>query len=147
LESVKNKEIAMKILIAESDCRIVEILETVIKTSQPDWDLSFTTSGKECIDVLENGNLPDVIILGMELSDMSGFELIGKVRDYSDVPIVFLSDDNDIQILVNAFDTGANDFVVMPFNKAIFIARIKARARRRDWDIQAIERKLANVND
>jgi DNA-binding response OmpR family regulator len=137
----------MKILIAESNCRVIEMIKTDVSSSQPDWELSFTTSGKECIDVLENGNLPDVIILGMELSDMSGFELIGKVRDYSDVPIVFLSGDNDIQTLVNAFEAGANDFVVVPFNKAIFIARIKARIRRRDWDIQAAENKLANVND
>ncbi len=132
----------MKILIAESDCRIVDILETVIKTSQPDWNLSFTTSGKECIDVVKNGSCPDMVITGMELSDMSGFELIENIRDYSDVPVVFLSCDNDIQTLVRAFDAGANDFVVVPFNRAIFIARIKARIRRRDWDKQNKEYSL-----
>jgi len=137
----------MKILIAESDCRIVDILETVIKTSQPDWNLSFTTSGKECIDVVKNGSCPDMVITGMELSDMSGFELIENIRDYSDVPVVFLSGSNDIQTLVMAFDKGANDFVAVPFNKAIFIAKIKALFRRRDWDIQAAENKLVNVND
>jgi DNA-binding response OmpR family regulator len=78
---------------------------------------------------------------------MSGFELIENIRDYSDVPIIFLSDDNDIQTLVRAFDAGANDYIVVPFNKVIFIARIKARIRRRDWDIQVIERKLASVKD
>jgi DNA-binding response OmpR family regulator len=135
----------MKILIAENNCEIVEVVKTVIKTYQPDWNLSFTTSGKECIDVVENGNCSDIVIMGMQLSDMSGFELIENIRDYSDVPIIFLSNNNDIQTLVNAFDAGANDYIAVPFNKAIFIARIKARARRRDWDIQAIERKLANV--
>jgi DNA-binding response OmpR family regulator len=139
---LQAKEIAMKILIAESDCRIVDILETVIKTSQPDWNLSFTTSGKECIDVVKNGSCPDMVITGMELSDMSGFELIENIRDYSDVPVVFLSCDNDIQTLVMAFDKGANDFVVVPFNRAIFIARIKARIRRRDWDKQNKEYSL-----
>jgi DNA-binding response OmpR family regulator len=144
---LQAKEIAMKILIAESDCRIVDILETVIKTSQPDWNLSFTTSGKECIDVVKNGSCPDMVITGMELSDMSGFELIENIRDYSDVPVVFLSCDNDIQTLVRAFDAGANDYIVVPFNKVIFIARIKARIRRRDWNIQTAGNKLANVND
>jgi DNA-binding response OmpR family regulator len=137
----------MKILIAESDCEIVGVVKTVIKTSQPDWNLSFTTSGKECIDVVESGICPDIVITGVELSDMSGFELIENIRDYSDVPVVFLSGSNDIQTLVSAFDAGVNDFVVVPFNKAIFIARIKARIRRRDWDIQVIERKLASVKD
>jgi PleD family two-component response regulator len=41
-----------------------------------------------------------------------------------------------------AFDKGANDFVVVPFNRAIFIARIKARIRRRDWDKQNKEYSL-----
>jgi DNA-binding response OmpR family regulator len=132
----------MKILIAESDCGIVEILKTVIKTSQPDWNLSFTTSGKECIDVVKNGSCPDMVITGTELSDMSGFELIENIRDYSDVPVVFLSGSNDIQTLVSAFDKGANDFVVVPFNKAIFIARIKALVRRSSWDKQNKEYSL-----
>jgi hypothetical protein len=35
----------------------------------------------------------------------------------------------------------------MPFNKSIFIAKIKALIRRMDWDMQAIENRLANVND
>jgi DNA-binding response OmpR family regulator len=132
----------MKILIAESDCEVIEVVKTVVKTSQPDWNLSFTTSGKECIDVVKNGSCPDMVITGMELSDMSGFELIENIRDYSDVPVVFLSGSNDIQTLVMAFDKGANDFVVVPFNRAIFIARIKARIRRRDWDKQNKEYSL-----
>jgi DNA-binding response OmpR family regulator len=137
----------MKILIAGSDWEVIEMVKTVIKASQPDWNLSFTTSGRECIDVVENGICYDIVIVGMQLSDMSGFELIKIIRDYSDVPVIFLSGDNDIQTLVNAFDTGANDFVVVPFNKTIFIARIKARIRRRDWNIQTAGNKLANVND
>jgi DNA-binding response OmpR family regulator len=123
------------------------MVKTVINTYQPDWNLSFTGSGTDCIDIVENEGCPDIVIIGMQLSDMSGFELIGKVRDYSDVPIVFLSGDNDIQTLVNAFEAGANDFVVMPFNKAIFIARIKAHVRRREWDIQAGENKQVKVNN
>jgi DNA-binding response OmpR family regulator len=137
----------MKILIAGSDWEVIEMVKTVIKASQPDWNLSFTTSGRECIDVVENGICYDIVIVGMQLSDMSGLELIEHIRDDSDIPIIFISDDKDVQTLVNAFDTGANDFVVVPFNKTIFIARIKARIRRRDWDIQTAGNKLANVND
>jgi DNA-binding response OmpR family regulator len=77
---------------------------------------------------------------------MSGLDLIKMIRDNSEIPVIFLSDDKDINTLVNAFDAGANDFVVIPFNKAIFIARIKACVRRRCWDIQVIERKPTKVN-
>jgi DNA-binding response OmpR family regulator len=136
----------MKILIAESDFRVIEILKVVITISQPDWNLSFTTSGKECIDAIEDDGCLDIVIQGVQLSDMSGLDLIKMIRDNSEIPVIFLSGDKDINTLVNAFDAGANDFVVIPFNKAIFIARIKARVRRRCWDIQVIERKLIKVN-
>jgi DNA-binding response OmpR family regulator len=137
----------MKILIVESDCEVIERVKTVIKASQPDWNLSFTTSGKECIDIVGSGNCPDIVIIGMQLSDMSGLELIEHIRDDSDIPIIFISDDKDVQTLVNAFEAGTSDYIVTPFSKAIFIARIKALVRRRDWDIQAAENKQVKVNN
>jgi DNA-binding response OmpR family regulator len=137
----------MKILIADINSEVIENVRMIFNQYQPDWQLSVTEAGEQCLDIVKNGNCPDMVITGMELSDMSGFELIEKIRDYSDVPVVFLSGSNDIQTLVMAFDKGANDFVAVPFNKAIFIAKIKALVRRRDWDIQAAENKLVNVND
>jgi DNA-binding response OmpR family regulator len=135
----------MEILIADTNSEVIENVRMVFNQYQPDWQLSVTEAGEQCLDIVENGICYDIVIVGMKLSDMSGFELIEHIRDDSDIPIMVISDDNDIQILVNAFDAGANDFVAVPFNKAIFIARIKALVRRRNWDIQAIERKLANV--
>jgi len=137
----------MKILIADTKSEVIENVRMIFNQYQPDWQLSVTEAGEQCLDIVKNGNCPDMLITGMELSEMSGFELTENIREYSDVPIIFLSNDNDIQMLVNAFDAGANDFVVVPFNKAIFIAKIKALFRRRDWDIQVIERKLASVKD
>jgi DNA-binding response OmpR family regulator len=137
----------MEILIADTKSEVIENVRMIFNQYQPDWQLSVTEAGEQCLDIVKNGNCPDMLITGMELSDMSGFELIEKIRDYSDVPVVFLSGSNDIQTLVMAFDKGANDFVAVPFNKAIFIAKIKALFRRRDWDIQAAENKLVNVND
>ena len=143
----KVKEIFVEILIADTNSEMIENVRITLNINQPDWNLSIIDSGKQCLDMVKNGSCPYIVILGMELSDMSGFELIEKIRDYSDVPVVFFSDNNDIQILVRAFDSGANDYIVWPFNKTIFVARLKAMMRRRDWDIQSIEKKLASVND
>jgi two-component system response regulator ChvI len=66
---------------------------------------------------------------------MTGLELIRQIRDDSDIPIIFLSDDDNIQALVMVFDMGVNDFIVVPINRAIFIARLKALIRRSIWDI------------
>jgi DNA-binding response OmpR family regulator len=85
---------------------------------------------------VKNGSCPDVVILGMHLYDISSLDLLKKIRDDSDVPVIVLSDDKNMDTLVKAFNAGANDYIMKPFNKAIFIARLKALIRRRTWDIQ-----------
>lgn len=61
---------------------------------------------------------------------MLGLDLIKQIRDDSDVPVIVLSDTNNIHTLVKAFDLGANDYIVKPLNKKIFIARLKSITRR-----------------
>ncbi len=131
----------MKILIAESDSRAIGVLKDVIDVSQPDWGLLSTDSGKECLDMIKNGDCPDVVILGMELPDMPGLELLERIREYSDIPIIVLSGDKDVYMLVRAFDAGANDYIVRPFSNRILIARLKALLRRKEWDMKSRRRE------
>jgi two-component system KDP operon response regulator KdpE len=126
----------MKILIADTDNETIEETHLSLNQYQPEWQVPVFDSGKQCLDKVRNGNCPDVVILGMQLSDMSGLDLIKKIRDDSDIPIIVLSREKDVQILVKAFDVGANDYMVRPFNKQIFLARLKALIRRRMWNIQ-----------
>jgi DNA-binding response OmpR family regulator len=77
---------------------------------------------------------------------MSGLDLVEKIRDDSGVPIVILSHDKEIATLVKAFEAGANDYVLKPFNKQIFIARLKALVRRRMWNTQEKENRVKEGN-
>jgi len=87
-------------------------------------------------------NASDIVILGMQLSDTPGLQLIENIRDDSDVPVIFLSSDKNMETLVKAFDKGANDYIVKPFNNAILIARLKALVRRSNWDMQSKNKKI-----
>jgi two-component system KDP operon response regulator KdpE len=127
----------MRILIADTNPEIKEDVRLALNRCQPDWQLSVVSTGKQCLNMIRGGNCPDAVILGMQLFDMSGLELTGLIRDDSDVPIIFLSNSKDVEVLVKAFDAGANDYMVFPFSKAIFMARVKAQIRRRTWDIWA----------
>ncbi len=77
-----------------------------------------------------------MLILGKDLYDVSGLELIELIRDDSDVPVIFLSDDKEIQTLLIAFYRGATDYIVKPFNENVFLARLKAVIRRKLWDLE-----------
>jgi two-component system KDP operon response regulator KdpE len=72
---------------------------------------------------------PDLVILDLGLPDRSGFEVIGEIRKHSPVPIVVLSARSDERSKVEAFDLGADDYIVKPFGVPELTARIRAALR------------------
>jgi PleD family two-component response regulator len=119
----------LKIIIADADNEIVKEVSDVLSKYQPEWHRSITCLGKACLDNLKNNPDISLVITGKQLTDMPGFELIRYIRDDYDIPIVFISSDNDIRKLVKAFDIGVNDFIKAPFNKQLFIAKLKCVLR------------------
>ena len=121
----------MKILLADINEAIIESVRFAIKSCQSDWQVKTIDSGKQCLSIVNNGGCPDAIILGMQLRDISGLDLIKQIREDSDLPVIMLSNSNNLHALVKAFDSGVNDYMVEPININILIARLKALTRRR----------------
>ncbi|MDD4924250.1 MAG: response regulator [Dehalococcoidales bacterium] len=135
----------LSVLFAGNKDEIAQDVNLALNTGVPDCNIKTTRSGKECLDIIKNGNGNDLVIVDMNFTDTPCFDLIEKICEDSDIPIVVLSRNDDIFALVTAFDSGANDYIVIPFNKRIFAAKIKALIRRREWDIQA--RNQLNITD
>lgn len=72
---------------------------------------------------------PDMVILDLGLPDMDGKELIQRLRDWSQLPIIVLSVRADEEEKVSALDAGANDYVTKPFGISELMARIRAILR------------------
>lgn len=88
----------------------------------------------------ENGNnalrqiasdAPDIVILDLGLPDMDGKDVITRVRQWSDVPIIVLSARDREAEKIAALDRGADDFVNKPFGVGEFMARLRAALRHR----------------
>ncbi len=73
---------------------------------------------------------PDLVILDLGLPDMSGFDVLARLREHTDVPVIVLSGWSDEGDRVRAFDAGADDYVVKPFLAREIVARVRARLRR-----------------
>lgn len=87
------------------------------------------TSGKQAIELTENEQ-PSLIVLDVLLPDMEGYELCTRLRQKTDVPIVFLTcKDTEIDKVVG-LSVGADDYVSKPFSPVELVARIKAQLRR-----------------
>jgi len=73
---------------------------------------------------------PDMVIMDTYLPDINSLRTLDIMRELSDVPIVVITSDNEVETLRTVFAHGADDFIRKPFAIRPFIARIKAKLRR-----------------
>jgi two-component system KDP operon response regulator KdpE len=73
---------------------------------------------------------PDVILLDLGLPDLEGIEVLKRLREWSEAPVLVLSVRDDEQGKVAALDAGADDYVTKPFSSAELLARLRAAQRK-----------------
>ena len=82
---------------------------------------------------------PDLVVLDLGLPDVSGVEVLRRLRAWSTVPVVVLSARAESAEKVQALDLGADDYVTKPFGMEELLARIRAAARRAGSDVPVLE--------
>jgi two-component system, OmpR family, KDP operon response regulator KdpE len=73
---------------------------------------------------------PDLVLLDIMMPDMDGWEVCKRMREMSDVPIIFLTARSEVKDVVRGLEMGADDYVVKPYDNEELVARIKAHLRR-----------------
>ncbi len=87
----------------------------------------FSTGGREGLR-LANSRLPDLILLDVELPDISGYEVCRELKQNPEtrgIPVIFVTSHNSAQHEVTALEAGAVDFIIKPFNPPVICARVK----------------------
>ena len=90
------------------------------------YDVTCVSSGREALEDLKSYT-PDLILLDLHMPDMSGLQVMAKLREMehvSEVPVVFLTADSDRQTEVDIFKAGAMDYIQKPFAAEVVIRRI-----------------------
>lgn len=116
-----------KILIIEDDPQIARIVELELKYEG--YEVEVQTNGKDGLLAAKYNHF-DLLILDVMLPKMNGFEVCKRVREESNVPIIFLTAKDQLTDKVISFDFGADDYITKPFSNDELIARIKALLRR-----------------
>ncbi|MCM0147191.1 response regulator [Photobacterium galatheae] len=123
-----KKSRVLNILIIEDEPAIADTLIHVLELDgyQVSW---FPTAG-EGLAYLK-GHQPELLVLDVGLPDGNGFELCKTIREFSDIPIIFLTARNDEIDRVVGLEIGADDYVTKPFSPREMLARIKLRIKNR----------------
>jgi len=123
------------ILIVEDDRTIAESISFILE--QDSFGCQWFDNGTEALDYLDN-NPVDLMLLDVGLPDMSGFDVLRKVRDESDVPVVIITarDDESDQVLALE-GLGANGYITKPFSPRLVVAHVRSQLRRNRTDINS----------
>ena len=116
------------ILVVEDDRPIRNIITTSL--SIHGFRYIETDKGNEAL-ALSLSNNPDLIILDLGLPDIDGIEIISKVREWSQVPIIVVSARENERQKVEALDRVADDYLTKPFGIGELLARIRVALRHR----------------
>ncbi len=88
----------------------------------------------------------DLIVLDITLPDGSGFELCEYVKQYTDIPVIFLTAKDEEQDIVKGLDMGAEDYIVKPFKSRELVSRINNVLRRKNKGNNNITYKNIEIN-
>ena len=119
----------MKVLCIDDAPDILEVLSLSLRMRWPDVDVLKAEDGPTALALFERES-PDLLIVDLGLPGMDGYEVIRRVRLYSDVPIIILSVRDEEQDIVKGLELGADDYITKPFGHLQLLARIQAVLRR-----------------
>jgi two-component system, OmpR family, response regulator MtrA len=115
-----------KILVVDDDTALAEMIGIVLKSEG--YEPSFCADGAAAVEAFRSVQ-PDLVLLDLMLPGMDGIEVCARIREDSGVPIIMLTAKGDTADVVKGLESGADDYVVKPFNPKELVARIKTRLR------------------
>lgn len=116
------------VLLIDDEAPIVRVLTSSLAAAG--YRVSSAGAGAAALAVIAQ-TAPDVVVLDLGLPDMDGKEIIARLREWCDAPIVVLSARHDETERIAALDEGADDYVTKPFHMGELQARLRAALRHR----------------
>lgn len=116
-----------KILVVDDEPAIQRFLKTALGAGE--FTLYQAENGHAALAAAVSVR-PDLILLDLGLPDLDGVEVIRRIREWSEVPIIVVSVREREEEKVRAFDAGADDYLTKPFGTGELLARIKVALRR-----------------
>jgi pilus assembly protein CpaE len=120
----------MRVLLVDDELYYFKLLDKPLKAAG--HEMAYARSAKEALaEISAKG--ADILILDLRLPDASGFDVLERLRRdprYSHVPVIVITVDNDLNDKLKAFELGADDYLVKPFQPEELVARLRILGQR-----------------
>ena len=117
-----------RVLIVEDDEEIAQALQRSLRMEG--YDVRSARDGEAALEQ-SRAFAPDLVILDLGLPKLDGIEVAKRLREGEDVPILILTARDAVEARVEGLDSGADDYLVKPFERQELLARLRALLRRR----------------
>ena len=114
-------------LIIDDEVQMRRLLRVVLESEG--YEVQEAESGQQGLMQVAHRR-PEIILLDLGLPDMDGLQVLQRLREWSETPVLILSVRDDEQRKVEALDAGAEDYVTKPFSSAELLARVRAAKRK-----------------
>lgn len=118
------------ILIVDNDPAMLSLMGITMETQNYKYHTA-ETGAKALLEAVSQK--PDVILLETALPDVEGINIIRKIRSWSSMPIIVVSDRKEDRDIVDALDAGADDYITKPFSPDELLARLRVALRRLNY--------------
>ncbi|MCB2179983.1 response regulator transcription factor [bacterium] len=115
------------ILTVDDEPRFIRLIEANLKSAG--YDVLTAANGPEALDVIVNQS-PNLVLLDVMMPEMDGFEVVDRIREFSNLPVIMLTAKGEESDRVEGLNRGADDYIVKPFSATELLARVNAVLRR-----------------
>jgi len=122
-----------KILLIEDEEKLARFVE--LELSYEGYEVTKAFDGRTGLELAETGNF-DLVLLDIMLPQISGMEVLRRIRRKSSIPIIMLTARDSLEDKVSGLDTGADDYLTKPFAIEELLARIRTAFRKKSVDTQ-----------
>ena len=133
-----------KIILIDDDNNILTSVSVALKAEG--WIIETYNDSEHGLIALQR-NTPDIAILDIKMPKLDGMEVLKKLRETSDVPVIFLTSKDDEIDEAIGLRMGADDYITKPFSQKLLIERIRAVLRRSSYKNNDVSDKLIQRND
>jgi DNA-binding response OmpR family regulator len=120
----------IKILIVEDDVYMQLILKEFLSIV---YETEVCVDGMDALASIQNGSIPDLIISDLNTAKINGLELLGQLQAsdfFKSIPVIIVSGEDSSEKRILCLNSGADDYIVKPFNPAELEARVRVILRR-----------------
>jgi two-component system KDP operon response regulator KdpE len=116
-----------KILAVDDEQRMVRFIQ--LNLEQDGFEVITAYNGKTALEQVRT-QLPDLILLDIMMPDINGFEVLKKIREVNNVPVIMLTAKGEEDDRIQGLELGADDYITKPFSPRELVSRIRAVLRR-----------------